>query len=81
MLQTDRPGLIAAVCSVLAKAHINVSFMTVTRTGKGQDAIMAIGLDDKPDQVRVCACACLCMYMCVRASSYAWKLLALECQA
>ena len=53
-MQTDRPGIIAAVSSVLAKGNVNISFMTLTRYGRGQDAIMALGLDDKPDQVRPC---------------------------
>ena len=52
-MQTDRPGLIAAVSTVLAKNSINISFMTVTRLGRGQDAIMAIGLDEKPSQVNL----------------------------
>ncbi|KAK9817004.1 hypothetical protein WJX72_008115 [[Myrmecia] bisecta] len=46
--QSDQPGLIAAVSNVLAKGSVNISFMTVCRTGRGEDAIMAIGVDDKP---------------------------------
>jgi D-3-phosphoglycerate dehydrogenase len=46
--QTDRPGLIGAVGMELAKADVNISFMTVARTGRGKDAIMAIGVDEAP---------------------------------
>lgn len=30
--QEDRPGIIAAVSTILGKADINISFMTVTRS-------------------------------------------------
>lgn len=46
--QIDRPGLIASIASIFAADKVNVSFMTVSRTGKGQEAIMAIGIDDEP---------------------------------
>ena len=46
--QTDRPGIIAAVSALLGDAGINISYMTVSRTGKGADAIMAIGVDAAP---------------------------------
>ena len=52
-VQTDQPGLIAAVGTAMAKQNLNISFMTVTRTGQGQEAIMAIGLDDQPSQVQL----------------------------
>lgn len=48
VLQTDRPGLIAAVGSELASANMNISFMTVSRTQPGKDAVMAIGVDGQP---------------------------------
>lgn len=38
------------VAKVLAEGGINVSYMTVTRTGQGKEAIMAIGLDGRPPQ-------------------------------
>ncbi|KAK2075717.1 hypothetical protein QBZ16_001458 [Prototheca wickerhamii] len=47
--QSDQPGIIATVASELAKKNINISFMSVGRTGRGADAIMAIGIDDTPD--------------------------------
>lgn len=28
---------------------INISFMTVSRTGRGRDAVMALGVDSQPD--------------------------------
>lgn len=46
--QTDQPGIIAAVSTELARNNINVSFMTVSRVGKGTEAIMAIGVDEQP---------------------------------
>ncbi|KAK9845562.1 hypothetical protein WJX84_010894 [Apatococcus fuscideae] len=46
--QQDRPGIIAAVSSVLASNDINISFMSVARLDSGQDAIMALGLDHYP---------------------------------
>lgn len=49
MRQSDQPGIIATVASELAKKNINISFMSVGRTGRGADAIMAIGIDDTPD--------------------------------
>lgn len=50
VLQKDRPGLIAAVGQELANADVNISFMTVSRTQPGQDAVMAIGVDGQPPQ-------------------------------
>lgn len=40
--QVDKPGIIAAVSTILGKADINISYMTVTRTGR--DAMMAMGI-------------------------------------
>ncbi|KAL0041571.1 hypothetical protein WJX79_007886 [Trebouxia sp. C0005] len=50
VLQKDRPGLIAAVGQELAEANVNISFMTVSRTQPGKDAVMAIGVDGQPPQ-------------------------------
>ena len=49
--------MIASVGSVLAKSDCNISFMTVTRLGRGQDAIMALGIDSQPSQVCMLATA------------------------
>ncbi len=43
----DRPGIISAVSTVLAKAGINISFMSVSVT-PDNDAVMALGLDQEP---------------------------------
>ena len=40
----------AGVATALAEGGVNVSYMTVTRTGQSQEAIMAIGLDGRPQQ-------------------------------
>ncbi|DBA94894.1 hypothetical protein WJX77_001897 [Trebouxia sp. C0004] len=50
VLQKDRYGLIAAVGQELADASVNISFMTVSRTQPGEDAVMAIGVDGQPPQ-------------------------------
>lgn len=49
--QIDQPGIIAGVAGVLCAGGVNISYMTVCRTGgKGGDAIMAVGLDDRPSE-------------------------------
>lgn len=53
--QVDQPGIIAAIASEFAKGDVNVSFMTVIRTGKGKEAIMAIGVDEEPTEEMVAA--------------------------
>lgn len=46
--QQDQPGIIATIAQLLGDADVNVSFMTVCRTARGEDAIMAIGIDTEP---------------------------------
>ncbi len=46
--QTDKPGIISGVSNVLASNKVNISYMTVCRTGRGEEAIMAIGVDEEP---------------------------------
>jgi len=46
--QTDQPGVIGAVGSMLAEGDVNVNFMTVGRTGPREEAVMTIGVDDRP---------------------------------
>jgi predicted amino acid-binding ACT domain protein len=41
----DQPGIVAGISTLLAKDDCNISFMTVGRTGKNMEAIMAIGID------------------------------------
>jgi D-3-phosphoglycerate dehydrogenase len=51
--QRDQPGIVGNVGMALAKSNINISFMTVCRTSRNEEAIMAIGIDDEPTgQVR-----------------------------
>lgn len=46
--QRDQPGIVGNVGLALAKGDINISFMTVCRTSRNEEAIMAIGVDDEP---------------------------------
>ncbi|KAJ3677140.1 hypothetical protein LUZ60_002864 [Juncus effusus] len=46
--QVDQPGLIGKVGNILASENVNVSFMSVGRTFRGKQAIMAIGVDADP---------------------------------
>lgn len=46
--QQDQPGMIGSVGTIFGKSNINVSFMSVGRTGPRQQAVMAIGVDDEP---------------------------------
>ncbi|KAL1811406.1 hypothetical protein DCAR_0623537 [Daucus carota subsp. sativus] len=48
--QVDQPGMIGKVGNILAERNVNVSFMSVGRTVKRNEAIMAIGVDEKPDK-------------------------------
>jgi len=48
--QRDQPGIVGTVGMALAKGDINISFMTVCRTTRNEEAIMAIGIDDEPSQ-------------------------------
>ncbi|CDO97766.1 unnamed protein product [Coffea canephora] len=48
--QVDQPGMIGRVGNILGESNVNVSFMSVGRTAKRIKAIMAIGVDEKPDK-------------------------------
>merc|ERR1739848_779994 len=48
--QKDQPGVIGQVGTKLAEKDINVNYMTVGRTRPREDAMMTIGVDEKPDQ-------------------------------
>uniref|UniRef100_A0A8R7RAY9 phosphoglycerate dehydrogenase n=1 Tax=Triticum urartu TaxID=4572 RepID=A0A8R7RAY9_TRIUA len=48
--QGDQPGMIGKVGNILGKRNVNVSFMSVGRTSRGKQAIMAIGVDEEPDK-------------------------------
>lgn len=48
--QVDQPGMIGKVGSILGEENVNISFMTVGRTGRRKKAVVAIGVDDEPHQ-------------------------------
>ncbi|KAJ8899976.1 hypothetical protein K2173_024087 [Erythroxylum novogranatense] len=48
--QVDQPGMIGQVGNILGEQNVNVSFMSVGRTGKRERAIMAIGVDEAPNK-------------------------------
>ena len=55
----DRPGVVASVTSILAKAEVNIATMRVARSGRGKTAVCIIEVDqDLPDDV-VCAVTAL----------------------
>lgn len=43
----DVPGVVAEVCRILAKNHVNISNMRVFRKSRGDDAVMIIHTDGK----------------------------------
>ncbi|CAL5222438.1 g4801 [Coccomyxa viridis] len=47
--QIDKPGVIAAVATVLSSAGVNISYMSVSVT-PDNDAVMALGLDQDPPE-------------------------------
>lgn len=48
--QVDQPGMIGRVGNILGDDNVNVNYMSVGRTGQGQQAIMAIGVDEEPSK-------------------------------
>lgn len=46
--QVDQPGVIGKIGTLLAADNVNINFMTVCRDARGQEAIMAIGIDEEP---------------------------------
>lgn len=48
--QQDQPGMIGTVGSILGEHNVNVSFMSVGRTSRRKQAIMAIGVDEEPNK-------------------------------
>ncbi|KAH7293618.1 hypothetical protein KP509_28G033400 [Ceratopteris richardii] len=48
--QVDQPGMIGKVGSILGEGNVNISFMTVGRTGPRKKAVVAIGVDEEPPQ-------------------------------
>jgi D-3-phosphoglycerate dehydrogenase len=47
--QVDQPGMIGQVGNILGEQNVNVSFMSVGRTARRRNAIMAIGVDEEPN--------------------------------
>ncbi|KAF7814593.1 D-3-phosphoglycerate dehydrogenase 2, chloroplastic-like [Senna tora] len=48
--QQDQPGMIGRVGNILGHHNVNVSFMSVGRTSRRKQAIMAIGVDEEPSK-------------------------------
>ncbi|XP_047960051.1 D-3-phosphoglycerate dehydrogenase 2, chloroplastic-like [Salvia hispanica] len=48
--QVDQPGMIGQVGNILGERNVNVSYMSVGRSGKRGKAVMAIGVDEEPDE-------------------------------
>ncbi|KAK7389454.1 hypothetical protein VNO78_24515 [Psophocarpus tetragonolobus] len=48
--QVDQPGMIGLVGNILGQQNVNVSFMSVGRTSRRKQAIMAIGVDEEPNK-------------------------------
>lgn len=48
--QIDQPGMIGKVGNILGDTNVNINFMSVGRTFRGKQAIMAIGVDEEPDK-------------------------------
>ncbi|CAI7848657.1 unnamed protein product [Closterium sp. NIES-54] len=46
--QVDQPGMIGTVGMLLGSHDVNISFMSVGRTGPRKQALMAIGVDEEP---------------------------------
>ncbi|KAG7597400.1 D-isomer specific 2-hydroxyacid dehydrogenase catalytic domain [Arabidopsis suecica] len=47
--QVDQPGMIGQVGNILGEQNVNVNFMSVGRTVLRKQAIMAIGVDEEPE--------------------------------
>lgn len=48
--QVDQPGMIGSLGNILGQENVNVNFMSVTRTARRKQAIMAIGVDEEPNK-------------------------------
>ena len=84
--QQDKPGLIASVSTILGREGINISFMTVARSGPGGDAFMAIGVDSRPRSAVRCCSETLCMLQgyekqCTRATSMHMQCMHVYCMS
>ncbi len=59
VVHADRPGEVAAVTSVLAKAGVNIAAMRVSRAGRGGEALMLIETDTVVPAEAVASLACI----------------------
>lgn len=50
----DEPGIVAAVTRILAEYSVNIAFLSLARTAKGEDALMTIQADE-PIPVEACS--------------------------
>ncbi|KRK74161.1 L-serine ammonia-lyase, iron-sulfur-dependent subunit beta [Lacticaseibacillus nasuensis] len=48
----DVPGMIAKATDIMAAAHVNIGTMTVTRTAKGEKAIMILEVDERHPELK-----------------------------
>nr|XP_043621259.1 D-3-phosphoglycerate dehydrogenase 3, chloroplastic-like [Erigeron canadensis] len=48
--QVDQPGMVGSVGTILGEENVNVSFMSVGRIAPRKQAIMTIGVDQKPSK-------------------------------
>jgi D-3-phosphoglycerate dehydrogenase len=48
--QKDQPGIVGQIGMLLANDGVNINFMTVGRYARGQEALMAIGVDSDPSE-------------------------------
>ena len=44
--QTDQPGIIGKIGTILGKANINIANLQLARTGKGEDALSVWSIDE-----------------------------------
>ena len=47
---TDQPGIIGRVGTLLAKENVNIAFMAVARSGPRERALAALGVDGRPPE-------------------------------
>ena len=48
--QRDQPGIVGTIGTLLAREGVNINFMTVGRTARSEEAVMAIGVDGEPSE-------------------------------
>jgi D-3-phosphoglycerate dehydrogenase len=48
--QVDQPGMIGSVGNILGEENVNVSFMSVGKIAPQKQAVMTIGVNEKPSK-------------------------------